>query len=93
MYYPNKPQRQKTSQIVIFIFFLILYCAQMVFAMLFLTDKYVAIMKLLFGIKKGRKNLSVLKKYKSGEEKIRLLYNYILQKQKSTNVQGEIYGM
>ena len=39
------------------------------------------------------KNLSVLKKYKSGEEKIRLLYNYILQKQKSTNVQGEIYGM
>ena len=38
---------------MIFIFFLILYCAQMVFAMLFLMDKYVAIMKVLFGIKKG----------------------------------------
>lgn len=52
MYYINKAQSRSSSQIVTFIFFLILYCAQMVFAMLFLMDKYVAIMKVLFGIKK-----------------------------------------
>lgn len=53
MYYINKAQRRSSSQIVIFIFFLIVYCAQMVFVMLFLMDKYVVIMKVLFGIKKG----------------------------------------
>ena len=53
MYYINKAHSRSSSQIVIFIFFLIVYCAQMVFVMLFLMDKYVAIMKVLFGIKKG----------------------------------------
>ena len=53
MYYINKAQKRSSSQIVIFIFFLIVYCAQLPFAMLFLLDKYVAIMKVLFGINKG----------------------------------------
>ena len=34
------------------------------------------------------KNLTVLRKYKTAEKEIRILYNYILQKQKNSKLQG-----